>query len=405
MSVLIDIVNFNSDASCLSSYKWMKSLGGGKNSRLCKMLDNYIRFKRKVNVGFTGMTVKDMACFNPEATEKINNHPEVFQILLRTYSHDLSPLRDNKGFVLNLDMGLSAIKSNFKNTTDIFLQNEIIVRNRGIEELARKGIRAIFINRDKYGPDLKFRIPRQSFYFYGINDAKMLTIPFSENLTFAYLAQLHGAEPFSLWRKLIERDNTNILWRDGESALLFPGGIELEGKLFERERDSKIQTAHISEKMNDFCKCAEKKPQAYQVKHFPGYPLTHWLSDFKMFSIFQTIGIVERDIDKCSPLLQRLWTMGISSDIFSSGKMSIRIKVHKDVFKVSEDDISWEGVVADRKRAELMLLRAEKYFEAEQCLDLLTKLLNENISESEFVSIVQKSQDPYFKKIYSRVIL
>ena len=68
---LIDIVNFNADASCMFSNKWLRSLEGGKDSRFCKLLDNYIFNDRKVNIGLTGVTIKDLAAFNPETIEII----------------------------------------------------------------------------------------------------------------------------------------------------------------------------------------------------------------------------------------------------------------------------------------------------------------------------------------------
>lgn len=99
---LVDIVNLHSDASCLSSRKWLKCLEYGHDSSLYQLLDNYVKNERKVNLGITGATVKDMIHFNSEAIDKINSHPEIFEIMLRSFSHDLSPLRSCQGFKFNL---------------------------------------------------------------------------------------------------------------------------------------------------------------------------------------------------------------------------------------------------------------------------------------------------------------
>ena len=35
---VVDIVNFNADASCMSSSIWMDALQGGTNSKICQMI-------------------------------------------------------------------------------------------------------------------------------------------------------------------------------------------------------------------------------------------------------------------------------------------------------------------------------------------------------------------------------
>ena len=44
---LVDVVNFNADASCLSSRKWLLCLEGGENSLVYKWLKGYVDNKRK----------------------------------------------------------------------------------------------------------------------------------------------------------------------------------------------------------------------------------------------------------------------------------------------------------------------------------------------------------------------
>ena len=43
MSVLVDVVNFNADASCLDSARWLQALTGGAESEFCRWLNLYVR--------------------------------------------------------------------------------------------------------------------------------------------------------------------------------------------------------------------------------------------------------------------------------------------------------------------------------------------------------------------------
>ena len=50
MNNLIDVVNFNADASCLPSDKWIDILKGGKESHFYKWLELYVSLKKKINL-------------------------------------------------------------------------------------------------------------------------------------------------------------------------------------------------------------------------------------------------------------------------------------------------------------------------------------------------------------------
>ncbi|MDP6626005.1 MAG: hypothetical protein QGG87_06090, partial [Nitrospinota bacterium] len=129
----------------MSSKKWLKSLEGGNKSIFCKFLSSYINHQRKVNIGFTGVTIKDLAFYNPEALEMINEYPELFEILPRSFSHDLSPLCNTKGFRLNLEIGLKTVKEYFNNYSmglkelkkiiDIHFDKDGFPKNRNSESL------------------------------------------------------------------------------------------------------------------------------------------------------------------------------------------------------------------------------------------------------------------------------
>jgi hypothetical protein len=87
---LVDIINLNADASCLSTKRWMNALNGGKSSELYRLLESYVIQKCKINLGIIGSTLAEIQKFNPECISLINNTPEIFEILIRPFIHSLS---------------------------------------------------------------------------------------------------------------------------------------------------------------------------------------------------------------------------------------------------------------------------------------------------------------------------
>lgn len=402
---LIDVVNFNADASCLSSEKWLNSLAGGKESRLCRLLDNYVRHRRKVNLGLTGATIADLRVFNPEALERVNAHPEIFSILQRSFSHDLSPLRSPQGFLMNLRTGMATIGGHLQGATPFYLQNEQMIRNQQVEILAQNGIEGIFIHPERYDDVTKSLIPKTPFFCEGTSRSRMLTIPVSDHLTLLYLCYLHREKPLEEWTRRVGDDALHVLWRDGESALLFPGGVEFEGRLFAAEENDGVGRFHLVEMRENFRRQAEENAGKQLLKHFPQRKLDHWLSDFKMIWILQDLSTLENEIEKQSPVIQRLWLMAINSDIpASSEKTAPRFKVHSDVFRVPANDFTWNGVLKNEAASEITLLRSERYFEGEVFLDFLHRLLNGRLRENEFFDAIRDAKEPHLKKIHSRVV-
>ncbi|MBI4125619.1 MAG: hypothetical protein HY609_00280 [Deltaproteobacteria bacterium] len=402
---LMDIVNLNADASCLPSNKWLRSLEGGKNSRLCRLLNNYVRNRRKVNIGLTGATIKDLSVFNPEALDLINAHPEIFQILARPFAHDLSPLRNHEGFQLNLEYGLKTIKEHLKNTVPAFLQNELMIRNQQIETLVEHGLQAIFIHPERYDETVQGIIPKSPFFCQGTHRSPILTIPITDNLTVPYLAYLHREEPPAAWTRILKGPGLKLIWRDAESALLFPGGVDFEGMLFEEEKADSVERLHLSEQWDFFWEEADRNSNRSLLKHFPQRKLAHWLSDFKMAWLVEELRAIEAAIDSQSPLIQKLWLMAINSDIpASSEKIAPRFKVHPDAFQVPKEDFVWEGVLADESASTVTLLRSDRHFEGEVYIDLLHRLLNGRMTETECCAYIAASPEAYLKKAYARVL-
>lgn len=69
---LVDIINLNADASCLSSKRWLTALSGGKESELFLILNAYVEHDLKVNIGIIGSTLAEIEELNPECIDLIN---------------------------------------------------------------------------------------------------------------------------------------------------------------------------------------------------------------------------------------------------------------------------------------------------------------------------------------------
>src|SRR5260221_13154521 len=114
MTRVIDVVNFNADASCLAAAEWLAILDGGRRSRLCKWLDIYVTLRRRVVLGFIGGAIADLATFNPEAIALINANHDIIEVVLRPFSHDIGLLRRTRGFSVNLNLGRPVARRQFQ---------------------------------------------------------------------------------------------------------------------------------------------------------------------------------------------------------------------------------------------------------------------------------------------------
>ena len=156
--IVVDIVNFNADASCLSSSIWLDALQGGTNSKICQWLALFVRNDKKVNLGFTGSTLADIKKFNPKAINIINEKKDIFEIILRPWSHDISLYRTDSLFIYNVELGIRTIKSEFESVSNYYLAPEFMITSRQIELISKMGIEAIFINPDRYQNDIKRKL-------------------------------------------------------------------------------------------------------------------------------------------------------------------------------------------------------------------------------------------------------
>src|SRR5712671_1453499 len=146
MTTVVDVVNFNADASCLDSRRWLDALAGGDQSEFCRWLNLYVRLSKKAVLGLTGATLADLAAHNPEALSTIRDHPEVFESVVRPFSHDVALIRSPPAFALNLALGAQAVRRHFQRVSGFYLPPEFMLSNEQVTLVAEAGLEGVFVN-------------------------------------------------------------------------------------------------------------------------------------------------------------------------------------------------------------------------------------------------------------------
>ena len=350
---VVDIVNFNADASCLSSSIWLDALQGGTNSKICQWLELFVRNNKKVSLGFTGSTLADIKKFNPDAINIINEKKDIFEIILRPWSHDISLYRTDSLFIYNVELGIRTIKSEFESVSNYYLAPEFMITSRQIELISKMGIEAIFINPDRYQNDIKRRIIPTPHIVYGTSESNIKCIAIHGKTTQIYLSSCQLNEP-KIWDKFIIDfpDDLIFSWRDGESFLLIPDGLSREEDLLQGESEiinrNKLQSLEIN----------YEDSSSYDLSYYKSYPIhsfTAWIKEMKMMWYIDRIIKIENNFSKLSDLQITLLLQLINSDILASvEKISPKIK------------LKIKGVIED-----FIIYRSERGFEGEDYLQLI----------------------------------
>jgi len=369
---VVDIVNFNADASCLSSSIWLDALQGGTTSKICQWLELFVRNNKKVSLGFTGSTLADIKRFNPDAINIINEKKDIFEIILRPWSHDISLYRTDSLFIYNVELGIRTIKSEFDSVSNYYLAPEFMITSRQVELISKMGIEAIFINPDRYQNDIKRRIIPTPHIVYGTSESTIKCIVIHGRTTQKYLSSCQLNDP-NIWAKFIQDfpDDLIFSWRDGESFLLIPDGLSREEYLLQGE------SAYINRKKLQSLEINYEDSSLYDPSYYKSYPIhsfTAWIKGMKMMWYLDRIRKIENNFSKLSDLQITLLLQLINSDILASvEKISPKIK------------LKIKGVIED-----FIIYRSERGFEGEDYLQL--------IDEPNF----RNDSAPHIKKLIAR---
>jgi hypothetical protein len=384
MKKLIDVVNFNADASCLTSEAWLSSLKGGTSSPFCEWLKIYVSMGKKVVLGLTGATIADLAVHNPEAIALINKHTDTFEMILRPFTHDIALLRIGKGFEANFTAGHRAITKEFNNISDYYLPPEFMLTSNQLLILHNHKVIGLFINPDRFSKDIRTRISLKPYKVKGLFGTYLNCIPVFGHLTHDYLEALHKFD-CSRWNGNILAHHGNLLftWRDGESALIFPDGLNREAFWLKNE-DTHIHRQHIKGSDLEFIPNDSLDDDIY--KSYPVHSFLAWMKEFKVLGFVNKVREIEDSLLNLSEYQKFLWLMVISSDILSA------IEKRSPVIQIKENPSS-DGL------QEYTIQRSERGFEGEEFIAILDLAF----SSGDSVDYVNKSQDPHMIKLRGRV--
>jgi hypothetical protein len=361
MTRVVDLVNFNADASCLRAADWLAALGGGERSCFCRWLGVYLQERRPVVMGFTGATVADLAELNPEAIDLVNAHPEIFEVVLRPFSHDIALLRSPAGFALNVHAGRAAIEHAFHRVTPYYLPAEFMLTNAQVYHLEQAGVRGTFVNAARFKDELRARIPDRPYLVRGIFGSSLRCIPINGVLSDAYLKSLHLWDVVAWNQTLAETaGEVTFSWRDGESFLFVPDGIQRERAWLQGE-SREVERAFLRDVDGSL---AFDEPDAADTRVYRSYPVhsfSDWFREFRMLGFIDRLAAIEQRIDAFDTTATALWLQAINSDVFSA--------VEKDSPVITLRT----APNGDRKNREISwtIQRSERGFEGEEYLEIL----------------------------------
>jgi hypothetical protein len=316
VKTLLDVVNFNADASCLPVDRWMSALEGGEGSELHRWLASYVQAHKKVSLGLIGATVAEIAQLNPEALALINAHPDIFEILLRPFAHDIALLRDAVSFSLNVQLGKQTLARELPAVMPYFLPPEFMLTNEQISLLGDLGVEGVFINSGRFRQQIARRIPTVPYRVEGVLGSKLACLPLADSLTRGYLDSLH-AWSANAWNNALagQQHDLAMSWRDGESWLLFPDGLAREQAWLAGE--SAVTRVHVRDVLQGRS-LAERTSDPALWWSYPVHSFFEWVKEFRMFGYLRALRDAEQRLASLSPDEIVLWLCAAGSDVLSA---------------------------------------------------------------------------------------
>lgn len=383
---LVDILNLNADASCLSSNWWLKTLKGGANSYLCSWLNVYVKLGKKATLGITGASVADLAIHNPEAIALINANRDIFEILQRPFSHDIGLLRSFEGFKANCTIGANVLRKEFGTFTPFFLPPEFMLTNEQVFALHEMGVQGTFINANRYKEEAQRRIPALPYQVVGMGNAELNCIPFAGNLTRGYLEGIHNFNATAWNERVLQREEDVVFaWRDGESSFFVPDGNIREQAWLEHESPG-IERVFLSEQLPDVQFVPSDLLDDSSFKHYPVHSFTAWMKEFRMIGFVQKLADQEKELSHFNPTQMALWLHAINSDILSSVEKNSPV-------------IQLRLKPTDEGTSSYVIWRKEKVIGGEEALNFLVDYQPDEVQRA----LKASKKRPYQQKMAGRV--
>jgi hypothetical protein len=373
---LIDVVNFNGDASCLATSDWLNMLRGGSDAPFYRWLQLYVQSGSRVVLGLPGATASDIAAHNPESIALVRTHPDIFQIIVRPYSHDLALVRTERGFSFNLDTGERLLQHLFGRLAPFYLAPEFMLTSSQVGLLAKRGM-ATFVFADRLEAHVAAELPNAPFELVGTGDRRTLAIPFHCALTRAYLRTVQLLDA-SQWQGAVAAvaPSTAYLWRDGESVFLLPDSLRRERAWLNAASGMERAFLEAGDLTEERCDRATS---------FPLPSFSAWVREMKMYWFIEQLREIELGFAALDKDQRGFFLQAINSDILSS------IEKKPPLVELAEVD----GTGACRTH---VIARHSRALEGEDYLSLLR-----DGTSCEAKLFLAKSNSPHMVKLRGRL--
>jgi hypothetical protein len=255
--------------------------------------------------------------------------------------------------------GRKTIEREFVNVSPYFLPAEFMLTNAQVHHLAKIGVRGTFVNAARFKTELKARIPNHPYLVRGVFSSTLRCLPIRGELAEAYLQSLHHWDP-DLWNQAIISlpVGVSFSWRDGESFLLIPSGLERE-RAWLNGQNRNVELASIANVEADLNFREPDDASAY--RSFPVHSFSDWMKEFRMLGYLERCNEIERNLEDYDISAKTLWLQAINSDVLSAVEKespTVRLRTLPALHPDSHEIVH-------------TIRRSERGFEGEEFLEML----------------------------------
>jgi hypothetical protein len=306
---MFELVNFNGDASCLKRADFIHAL---KSNEILKWLHLYDISANPVSIGFTGTSLSDLALFS---------RSPVIESVARPFVHAISAYMPPILSSINILLGHFVERLLLERPLTCFLPAEFSLRMHDILTLCDLGFTSTF---HRYSPFLVPTSIDSSCQFSNTPFYPLLSLqhPCGSSLLSLSIDPLGTAQYHNTVQLLNPESPTSSIWRDGESFLFLPNGLDRE-KYYLNVRKPCLHTHSFI----NLCSHINLP----SLDYYPLRPLDPWIGDYsnKWFTnICTSLQASLLSTDRCDIYSLLIILLAQSSDLLASvSKPNVTVKL------------------------------------------------------------------------------
>lgn len=312
---MLDLINFNADASCLPRHTWRHCLSSGQ---FHNHIQSYSLTSQPFLIGFTGLTLVDISLHSPATLDLLNNSPNIRHVV-RPLVHSLPKGMSLNLRHLNIVLGYAILLRliNRDLIEPAYLPPEFFFRVDEIPSLHSVGCKYLFHCIHRSNMEKRPYSGLQICTLNSPDGSSLQSIQLDSSFSHAYLSslQLHHALD----------DQHGILWRDGESPLLIPNGIDRERWFLSNSGPRTTFQQYLSIPLH---------APPVSLGYYPLSPLAPWTGDQSNFWFYEIASSLRDSYNlnkPLSPLQVLLVLFSYSSDLVASAaKIDVQIRLKHD---------------------------------------------------------------------------